>query len=407
MRILILAPSEICYHPRLLKAADFFIKKGDKVVVFNSITGLASKEVYDKTTGIRNWVLYENDISKRTFGSKIRWLFSSVVFKLNYLFLKFTGKWLFFQYGLSRSFILFPSDLKKQAFDYIYINLVDTLPLASSLQKKTGAAIIYDCQEYFKGQSKGFNDIQYKWVVEAENKYASLCRVVLGTTAVMVKKLEEDFGSAPSYFRVRNLPLKSDIAFRENSDSTLKLIWHGLNIVPENVRGVHILLQAVSVCKTPVHLYLQGHINGINKAKLDELMAKLNIAHLVTVIDAADPDCIVESLIKYDVGLAGELAAEENQMLTSSNKLFEYIYAGLAVIMPDLPGLAETVNDYSVGELYEQGDFQQLADKIDSINNNRVTLNGFKNASRKAAKEELFWENDFGKVWQHLNKQVR
>ena len=114
------------------------------------------------------------------------------------------------------------------------------------------------------------------------------------------------------------------------------------------------------------------------------MVARLNITHLVTLIPAANPDKIVESLLQYDIGLAGEIHSEENQMLTSSNKLFEYIYAGLAVIMPDLPGLAETVNEYNVGELYGQGDFSQLAYIIDSINSNRDKLKNFKKASREA-----------------------
>lgn len=404
MKILILAPSEICYHPRLLKTADYFIAKGDTVFVYNAITGLASKPVYETATGSRQWHLFENDISKRSLASRIRWLYSSLFLKCNDVIFKITGKWFFFRHGLSKSFILFPAELKQRQVDYIYINLVDALPFARYLQKKNGAAIIYDSQEYFKGQYAGVNSKQYKWVAKAENDYARLSKVIMGTTAVMVKKLKADFGENPVYFRVRNLPSKAKIEFLQNNETTLKLVWHGLNIVPENIRGVHILLQAVSVCKTPVHLYLQGHISEVNKARLDEIKTRLNIAHHVTVLEAADPDRIVQSLTGYDIGLAGELPAEENQMLTSSNKLFEYIYAGLAVIVPDLPGLAETVTEYQAGELYEQGNFVQLAYIIDSINRDREKLQTLKNTSRKVALRELFWENDFDAVWQYLNK---
>ena len=121
MQILILAPSEICYHPRLLKAADFFTSKEDTVFVYNAIIGLAPKQVYDTTTGLRNWNIFENDISKRTFGSRLRWLYSSLFFKCNEAVFKITGKWIFFNHGLSKSFILFPAGLKKKIIRlYLY-----------------------------------------------------------------------------------------------------------------------------------------------------------------------------------------------------------------------------------------------------------------------------------------------
>jgi len=131
-------------------------------------------------------------------------------------------------------------------------------------------------------------------------------------------------------------------------------------------------------------------------------LRKLNISDKVTLVKSASPDCIVQSLVNYDIGLAGELAAEDNQKLTSSNKLFEYIYAGLAVIVPDLAGLAETVNEYAVGKLYEQGNFNELGSLIDKLNINRGLLEELKAASRKASEGELFWENDFGVLFNHL-----
>ena len=159
----------------------------------------------------------------------------------------------------------------------------------------------------------------------------------------------------------------------------------------------------MSKCRTPVHLFLQGIISEQNKIRLNELTSNLKISDKVSLVSPASPDKIVESLLIYDVGLAGEIAAEDNQRLTSSNKLFEYIYAGLAVVVPDLPGLAETVLEFKVGKLYEQGNFLQLAELIDNLNMNRVLLRELKEASIIAANNELYWEHDFDEVWKYIN----
>jgi glycosyltransferase involved in cell wall biosynthesis len=402
MKILILVQSEVCYHPRLLKAGDFFYSKGCEVYLYNTVIGLAPKSIYQSVIEKRNWNFFETDISKNNRASKFRWLLASLFFKLNNFVATKTGKYLSFKHGATKGFVFFPSKIKKLPFDYILINLVDALPFACELAKKTGAKVIYDSQEYFKGQYATTNTQQYNWVKKAENIFTKDCSIILATTNVMKERLVKDFVTNANFYRVRNVPVKTNYFFKEENSATLKLVWHGLNIVPENIRGVQILLGAISVCKTPVHLYLQGNISTSNSALLQQKLIQLNITDKVTILPPANPDAIVESLLGYDIGLAGELAAEENQQLTSSNKLFEYIAAGMAIIMPNLPGLAETVNEYKNGMLYEQGNFTQLAETIDYLNSNRNVLLQYKQASIKASKEELFWENEMQPVFEEM-----
>lgn len=407
MKILILVQSEVCYHPRLLKAGDFFYANNCEVFLYNTIIGLAKPDIYKSVIEKRKWQFFETDISKSNTVSKFKWLISSLFFKLNNFIANKTGNYLSFNHGLTKSFLFFPSKLKKQQFDFILINLVDALPFATTLAKKTGAKVIYDSQEYFKGQYAEFSLQQYNWVKKAEASFVKDCSIVLATTNVMKERLIKDFSINAHFYRVRNVPTKSIYNFITTENSTLKLIWHGLNIVPENIRGVHILLNAVSKCKTSVHLYLQGNISSANSDLLQQKLTQLNIADRVTVLPPANPDSIVESLIGYDIGLAGELAAEENQQLTSSNKLFEYIAAGMAVIMPNLPGLAETVNEYKNGILYEQGNDSVLANTIDELNSNRDLLKQYQQASLTASNEELFWEHDMQPVFESLTSAIK
>jgi len=183
---------------------------------------------------------------------------------------------------------------------------------------------------------------------------------------------------------------------------TLRIVWHGLTVIPKNTRGVHILLEAVAQCNTPVRLFLQGSITDDDRKRLEQMEKDLGIVDKVVLLPPAHPDAIVESLSNYDIGAAGELATQDNQRLTSSNKLFEFISAGLAVLAPDLPGLAETINEYKVGLLYQQGNIKDLAEKIDMLNADRALLHQFRMASKMAAESELYWEKDFGNVWEWM-----
>ena len=409
MKVLILCPSEICYNPRLLKAADYLYTKNAEVTVYNAVIGLADEQVYNRIKNSRSWKIVENDISKRSLRSRLRWMYSSVLNKLaEELFKRNSSFKHWFPHVMTKGYVLFPKALKKEKFDYILIHLVDSLPFAVKVKKRTGARLVYDCQEYFKGQYEEESPYKRKWVNEAQDSCVADADMVLATTNVMLQRLQQEFSGPRFFFRVRNTPLKKSLHLERRENRTLKMIWHGLSLVPKNIRGVHIILEAVSYCKTSVELFLQGGITDSNRTKLELMLKELSIQGKVHVLPPADPDLILESLSGYDLGVLGELATQDNQRLTSSNKLFEYIYAGLAILSPDIPGLTETIKEYGVGLLYKQGDSRDLAEKIDALNTDRVLLNKYKEVSLEAGRTELYWENDYRHVWDAMtiNQQV-
>lgn len=402
MKVLIISPSEISYNPRLLKAADYLSSQGAEVTVFNTLIGLSSEEVYRNCIDARPWKIIENDIRKKGIMPRLRWMVSGLVQKSSiFLKTKFRKDWLFLHF-LNKGFVLFPRSLKRAKFGYILIHLVDTLPLAVKLKQRTGARIIYDCQEYFQGQYMNSLPMLKTWVREAEQRGAGETDIVLSTTNVMLEKLKLDYEGPKAFIRVRNLPLLSKVKYQDSVVGKMKLVWHGLTIVPENARGIHIILQALANCKTPVQLFLQGNITEDNNGKLNDWLTRLNITDRVFVLPPVSPDNIVNSLLQYDIGIAGELAAEDNQRLTSSNKMFEFVVAGLVPIVPDLPGLAESIHELGVGILYEQGNFIQLAEIVDDLNRDRKKLDRYKQASRKVAENGLSWEQDYDQVWKTM-----
>ncbi len=407
MRILIISKNEICYNPRLLKAADYLSEKGCDIEIFNPIVGIATKKIYDESIQGKNWKILENDISKRSFFSKSKWLVVSVLHSaLSKLQTKFKGR-IAFDAFLNKG-LLFNGINSKRKYDWIIINLVDNLPFAAKLKTTTGAKLIYDSQEYFVGQYQKYAKSELDWVITAEKNFIHEADIVISTTAVMGDRLKKDYNLKAPVVRVRNVPsrhmLKHETLINsELPTKDLKLIWHGMGIYFNNTRGVHILVQALSKVKSNVHLTLQGTLNTVQQNILKEYIKQYNLQDKISVRPPADPYKIVESLKGFDIGLIGELPEEDNQKLTSSNKLFDYINAGLAVIASDLPGLRETVSDFNVGQLYTSGNIDELAKAIDLLANNRELLKSYQENSKSVSARELFWENDFVNVWNIIN----
>ncbi len=70
-KVIILSNSEICYNPRLAKAADSLCEQGYEVDVFNPIVGMANLRIYYNFIKNKKWNIREFDISKRNNKAKI------------------------------------------------------------------------------------------------------------------------------------------------------------------------------------------------------------------------------------------------------------------------------------------------------------------------------------------------
>lgn len=403
MKILLISHSEICYNARLLKAADYFHSKGWDVTVFNPVVGLASEATYRNFLATRTWKVIENDISKRSVRSWIKWFLVSVT----HVFVRFTVEKLnvniWNDYYLNKGLLFAPS--MGSNYSIVLVHLIDNLSFAMRFKRRDGTKVIYDSQEYFVGQYDAFDPKHSKWVKENEKKNIQLVDYLLTTTEVMRQRLIADYEFTNPSYRVRNVPtkLQSNLQFTSEpvADKVLKIVWHGMGIFLNNRRGLHIILEAIALCQSNVKLYFQGNISPSQLDLLNEYLERLNITQKVALVAPADPDQIVESLKGYDVGVTGELPEEDNQRLTSSNKLFDYIHAGLAIISSNTLGLAETINEFDVGYLYEPGDAKELSKQIDYLATHPIVLASYKQNAIKAA-EKLFWETDYDQLTLHV-----
>jgi len=76
-------------------------------------------------------------------------------------------------------------------------------------------------------------------------------------------------------------------------------------------------------------------------------------------LDPVGPDQLVEALAPFDVGLVIDRITTENSRYALPNKLFEYLMAGLAVVVPDAPAMASLVEREGVGRVYEPGELDR------------------------------------------------
>ena len=395
LRALILSPNEVCYNPRLMKAGDYLSERGVEVTVFNPITGIASEAVYDAFKSGRPWRFQEFDISKRSRAATVRWAGVSLVHKLTRTLRERGGAGWNFPFVLNKGLMGYDPD--PTGYDLILINLVDTLPLAARLKRRYGAVLIYDAQEFFTGQVR--DESEMAWVREAEARCIGDVDIAVGTTDALVKRLRELYDLQIPMLRVRNAPyMESKSGLREPLEGKpLQLVWHGFQVNYEG-RGVNLILDALAKCSSNAELTLQGRLSPEQRQIIEAAVARLGLEGRVMFKPPAHPEAIVESIRGFDVGISAEPGVDENQALTSSNKLFEYLHGGLSVIVPDLPGLTETILEYDVGLVYPPSDVDALAACIDTLAADLPLRQAFQGNAQSAA-TAVTWEKDYAAVY--------
>ncbi len=402
MHALIIAPNEVCYNPRLLKAADVLIEHGCDVVVHDTILGVAPPELYAAVVGRRAWTVLSNDVSGRTPRSRARWVLNALAWKSARAAYLATRSRAAFPFFLSKGLCARGGHSRGMALDLILVNVVDNLPRAAALKRRNpGAVLVYDSQEYFRGQFSRAAGADREWVERAERWCLPEVDILCATTQVMLDRIRRDHGYPGPAFRVRNVPYHVGAAdhVRNDAKRELDVVWHGHTIHDRNNRGVHLLLEAVALSQAPVRVHLQGRISESERGKVTARAAALGLGGSIAIHPPADPDFIVESLRPYDIGVCAEIPDDENQLLTASNKLFDYFAAGLAVTAPDVPGIAETVAGDRLGELYPAGDVQALAEKIRLFARDANHRQSCAARGLAAARSRLNWKAEYQPVW--------
>lgn len=395
--ILFISPSEYCHNPRILKASDSFSKAGFSIIVWEIVQGSAEPGLNEKIRSSRPHTFISFDISKNNIKSIISWFLVSIIQKLAFeLWRKFQVNTFLFKYARLKGLLGFKCPIK---FNYIYTNVVDALPFASYLARLNNKKIIFDSQEYFKGQFENEEISIRKWVEYAEKDGLPGVHLVIGTTDCLLNQLKKDYPIDIPFIRVRNLPFNQPDNFAylpAVQNKRLELIWHGYAIHLQS-RGINIILEAVTLCDFDIHITLMGKLGQEERIKIAEFMKQKNCSERITFLPPAHPEQIVESLLRYDIGVIGELPLNQNQRLTSSNKLFEYLHAGLAVVTSNMPGIIETIDVEGCGLVYEAGNAQDLAAKLNQLYNDNPLLESFKNKARIFAANNN-WQKDFERV---------
>jgi hypothetical protein len=171
-----------------------------------------------------------------------------------------------------------------------------------------------------------------------------------------------------------------------------RFIWFSQTIGPG--RGLEPFLAAWAQTTRPSTVHLLGkECPGYRQALLEHLPAtRRGDLHFIPPVT---PDELPVKLAEFDIGLAIEMNRPANRNLTISNKIMQYLNAGLAIIATDTAGQRTVMQAApGCGMLISLHDQMQLTVQLDALLGDRVSMGAMQAAARAAAEQTFCWEKD-------------
>ena len=274
--------------------------------------------------------------------------------------------------------------------DIFLANDLDTLPanfLASWIKRKP---LVYDSHEYFTEVPEliGRPIVRSAWkgleklLVPKVNAAYTVCDSIAEVYHDLYKV---DFKV------VRNLPVCSQIEIwtekPEKSESPKIILYQGaLNLG----RGIEAAIRAMQSLEG-AELWLAGDGDLTNQLK--QMVTELKLDEKVKFKGRLPLQKLHELTREADLGISLEEDLGLNYRFALPNKLFDYIQAGIPVLVSNLPEMRKIVDQYQIGAITDTHQRKELAENIKEALFNQEKRLVWKQNLQKAA-SELCWENE-------------
>jgi len=107
---------------------------------------------------------------------------------------------------------------------------------------------------------------------------------------------------------------------------------------------------------------------------------------------------LLSRIAEHDLGFAGELSEPPSRNLTITNKFFQYLQAGLAVVASDTVGQVEGASEAKGAILnFRSGESISLAEKVGGLLRDRGALQKMRQSAWNAG-ARLTWENESQRI---------
>lgn len=373
-KVCLLTDHHICYNPRLWKEAFFYEKQGYEVVILSMWQSKpALQKDYELLSG--HGITYKAflNLVPGSINNFARLFFRARKRLAGYAqkYLKTGTRW-----AISHSpDLMFKKALAENAD--LYSAHLECAFYAGRSLIKAGKKVSFDFEDWY---SRDYLVPERPIsLLESLEKFALhngiFCTAASRSMAGALQRkytTNEELTVIYNGFSINDYNFTT-IANRERKDDEgFSLLWFSRTVGPE--RGIEKLLLAMPYCEVAVNLHLLGSMAPGYSDTLEQEFMKIP-RHQLKMHSFMRHQLLPQFISQFQTGLAIEENINDSRSLTVTNKILQYLQAGLHIIASDTKGQAE------VAELFPErvsivdiNDPKQFAAAIDAARETRYTL---------------------------------
>lgn len=279
--------------------------------------------------------------------------------------------------------------------DVVHAHDVNMLPLAWLAARWCRAALVYDAHE-ISTHREGYRALR-PLVAWLERRIMPRAAGVITTTDARARFFARAY-KVPRPLVLQNRPRHSRVQANDRIRHELGLVRPWPVVIYQGGqqpgRGLNLLMRAMAqVPEAYLVMVGGGSLHETLRAQVVEQGLAQRV-HFVPTVPLAELSSYSASA---DIGVQPIENTCLNHYTTDSNKLFEYVQAGLPVVASDLPEIRRVVREHDLGLLVPAGDSTALATALNCLVENADKRRFHAQQSLKAA-AALSWEQQEGEL---------
>lgn len=278
----------------------------------------------------------------------------------------------------------------------LYANDLDTLLPNFLVSKLSSCKLIYDSHEYFTEVPELISrpKVRSFWLLIEKLIFPHL-KNTLTVNYKIADLYEKSYGVSVTV--IRNVPClrtPQKLTPLNISAKGRKIILYqgALNIG----RGLELMIDAMALLQNHI-LLIAGE--GDIKEQLIKRVQEKQMTDRVLFLGKFAPEELINLTRQAALGLSLEEDLGLSYRYCLPNKVFDYIGAGIPVLVSDLPLLKELLSTYGVGECLTERSPENLASTIEKIISNKRSYQ----SALSRARAELNWNNEKQKLIKFMN----
>ena len=397
--ICILSQTHLCRNPRVWKECRSLSEAGYSVVVLTTL--------YDDKMYQEDVQLLQNTTVRYECYADLRRNRKNHIAKLYLKSLRKLGNWLvrsnLFNTALSLGYghrVLYKKALNYRAD--LYICHQEMASYVGTQLLKKGKKVAFDIEDWYSEDllPEARKNRPIALLQKVERTALSQSSKVWTTSVALAKAMASTYHTpAPAviYNTFPSVNKERETKCQDRVDpSKVSLFWFSQTIGPG--RGLEILINALRSVDLPFELHLRGIVSHHYKEMLSDQFPKQTgqTLHFHPLVSNEE---LPLRIAEHDIGLALESQSPPSRNFTITNKILQYLEAGIAVVASTTAGQKE-VAAKAPEAVFLFDHTESLTASINQLLSDREALKRAKCQAKELFSQHFLWESEAEKLCQ-------